>query len=84
MMEFVYPSGAVCDVSRPLVTVKEHHAMPKTSTKQNINELYRALRAAKTKAEAGACMRRFIVWNDIPDDIWEKLEDMFPTVKVYK
>jgi len=84
MMEFVYPTGAVCDVSRPLVTVKEHHAMPKPSTKQNINELYRALRAAKTKAEAGAAMRRFIVWNDIPDDIWEKLEDMFPTVKVYK
>jgi len=81
----IYAEGAVCDVSRPLVSHQEVPVMPKPmSTKQNMNELYRALRAAKTKAEAGAAMRRFIVWNDIPEDIWDKLDEMFPTVKVYK
>ena len=75
----IYAEGAVCDVSRPLVSHQVAPVMPNPkSYKQDINELYRALRAAKNKAEAGAAMRRFIVWNDIPEDIWDKIEDMFP------
>ncbi len=75
----IYAEGAVCDVSRPIITTQEVPSMPNPkSPKQNINELYRALRAAKNKAEAGAAMRNFIVWNDIPEDVWHKLEEMFP------
>ena len=69
-----------CEIEHPLFT-KDHEDMrvelPKFS-KPTIPELYRDLRSAKNKAEAGAAMRRFIIWNDIPPDLWEKLEEWFP------
>ena len=78
MIEYVYPEGTACEVTHPPIRVSI--SMPK-SYKNNLPELYKALLEAKTKAEAGAAMRKFIVWNDVPDEVWEKMESWFPIKK---
>jgi len=77
MIEYAYPEGTSCEVSRPSVTTQESEPM-KLGTQNNLPSLYEALKSAKNKAEAGAAMRRFISWNDIPPEVWDKLEEWFP------
>jgi len=43
--------------------------------------MIKSIMSSKTKAEAGAAMRRFIAWNDIDPELWKKLEDWFPLKK---
>ena len=83
MMEFVYPAGVYCELSRKVVENKVVPPMEYKSTKHNYPELIKALRAAKTKGEGIAAMRRYIVWNDAPEDVNKKLDDWTPP-KVYK
>jgi hypothetical protein len=74
-----FPEGTFCEVHYPAIQSIQEVPLKDTSTKANLPALYKALRAAKNKAEAGAAMRKFIVWNEIPEDIWNKLEEWFPT-----
>ena len=66
-----------CEVNKIILPVQDV-PMSKQSTKNNLPELYNALRSAKNKAEAIAAFRNFVVFNDIPEDIWEKLEEWKP------
>lgn len=80
-MNDIYPPGTQCEVTRHIIPNEEPILPTYTSTKANIPLLYKALKAAKNKAEAGAAMRKFIVWNEVPEDVWEKLEEWFPIKK---
>lgn len=85
MNEYIYQSGAVCDVNRPVIAVKEIPIMPTVkSPKNNYPVLIKGIREAKNKAEIISAMRNYIIWNDIPEDIWDKLEENTKTTKVNK
>ena len=66
-----------CEVNTDKIIPKKG-AMVIATTKNNLPALYKAIREAKNKKEAGHAMRQFIVWNDIPIDVWDKLEEWFP------
>lgn len=81
MNEFIFPEGTSCEVNHPLTTTQDQPPMKLDSPKNNLPVLYAALEKAKNKAEAGAAFRKFVVWNDIPPSVWEKLEEWFPLKK---
>ena len=81
MSDDTFLPGTFCEVSLPTIQTQDKPLPQATSPLSNLPLLYKSLRSAKSKAEAGAAMRKFIAWNDIPPDVWEKLEDWFPIKK---
>lgn len=79
--EIIFPEGTSCEINKPLITTQEQPPVKLDSPKNNLPILYAALKASKNKAEAGAAMRKFIAWNDIPPEVWDKLQEMFPLKK---
>lgn len=74
MTDIIYPIGTTCEVSPNRPT--KDKSMPQRS----MPKLYDHIRKAKNKAEAGAAMRQsgWIPWNDMPEDVRDKLNRMFP------
>jgi len=72
--DIIYPTGTTCEISPHRPT--KDTSMPKRS----ILHLYEEIRNGKTKAEVGAAIRfsGWIPWNDMPKDVREKLNRMFP------
>ena len=60
----------ICEVTYPR-PVKD-----KSMPEQSILHLYDQIRKSKNKAECILALRKcgFIPWNDVPKDVWEKLE----------
>jgi len=74
--EIIYPTGTTCEIT-PLRPTKDN-SMPQRS----IHKLYEQIRKSKSKAECGSYIRfsGWIPWNDMPEDVREKLNRMFPKV----
>jgi hypothetical protein len=60
----------ICEVTYPRPT--KDKSMPQRS----VTQLYDQIRNAKNKAECIMALRKcgFIPWNDVPKDVWDKLE----------
>jgi len=78
MNDILYPEGASCEVPHPVVPISDQRPDIVKPARMTLPELYKRIREAKNKAEAGAAMRQIIPWSDVPEDVWEKLEDWFP------
>jgi len=78
--DIIYPTGTTCEIT-PLRPTKDNSMPDHTFTTP---KFYACMRAAKTKAEGGACYRKYISagapggFNNIPTDVWEKQEKWFP------
>ena len=75
--EIIYPTGTTCEIS-------PHRPTKDTSMPQrSMPNLYNQLRDAKNKAEVIECLRRsgWIPWNDVPQDVIEKLNRMSSTAQ---
>jgi len=75
---YTYDEGASCQITHPATRIPA--PMPR-SLMNNYPAMIKSIMSSKTKAEAGAAMRRFIAWNDIDPELWKKLEDWFPLKK---
>lgn len=68
--DIIYPTGTTCEIT-PYRPTKDT-SMPQRS----MPHLYDQIRDAKNKAEIIMALRKsgWIPWNDVPKDVWDKLE----------
>lgn len=70
-----------CELVRPIIKNMKREPLPE-SYRMTLPELHQGIKDAKSKAEAGAVMRRFIAcsggWSDVDSETYKKLQEMFP------